>query len=71
MAVFAGNGSYHHYLAAYRFVSRSSLKIAVAAGAPIDVHVRVGDGGGDLGIPISDSLQMDFVVRTPDAPPRR
>jgi hypothetical protein len=66
-AVFAGHGSgVYSYLAGYRFMARSSQKIVVAAGAPIEIEVRV-DDGDDLSVPISDSLRMDFVVRPPEA----
>jgi hypothetical protein len=66
--VFAGNGSSHNYLAGYTFTARSSQKIVVAAGAPIEVDVRV-DDGDDLSVPIADSIRMDFVVRPPQAAP--
>jgi hypothetical protein len=67
--VYAGNGSYHGYLAGYRFRARSSQKLVVAAGAPIEVEVRAFDD--DPGGPIADSIHLDFVVRTPDAAPPR
>jgi hypothetical protein len=64
--VFAGNGSYHAYLAAYRFVARKFQEIVVAAGATIEVDVRAHDGDDQSG-PIADSIGVDFVVRPPKA----
>jgi hypothetical protein len=67
--VFAGHGTgVYSYLAGYKFMARSSLKIAVAAGATIDVDVRA-DDGDDLSVPMSDSIRMHFDVRPPEAAP--
>ena len=68
--VFAGHGiGVYSYLAGYKFTARSSQKVVVAAGKPLDVDVRV-DDGDDLSVPMNDSLRMNLVVRAPDAPPR-
>lgn len=69
VTVFAGNGSgVYSYLASYRFTARSSLKFAVAAGAPVEVEVRVSDGD-DMSAPINGSIHIDLVVRPPEAAP--
>jgi hypothetical protein len=65
--LFAGHGEgVYSYLSGYKFTAGSSQKINVAAGAPIDVEVRVYDGDEDR---LADRLHLDFVVRAPDAAP--
>jgi hypothetical protein len=66
---FTGHGDgEHRYLNGYKFMARSSHKLDVAAGAPIDVEVRVYDGDEDQ---LADRLHIDFVMRKPDtAAPR-
>jgi len=67
VTVFAGHGTgVYSYLAGYKFTARSAQKIVVAAGATINVDVRV-DASDDLSVPIADSFHLHIVVQPPEA----